>query len=56
MRAAIYARLATADGQQDADNHLAQLGQFAAEQVWEMACEYIERRPVGPRSVPANVC
>jgi hypothetical protein len=42
MRAAIYARVSTADGRQDTDNQLAQLREFAAAQGWGIANEYVD--------------
>jgi len=42
MKAAIYARVSTADGRQDEENQLAQLRQFAATQGWEIVGEYID--------------
>ena len=35
MRAAIYARVSTADGRQDTENQLAELRQFANTQDWQ---------------------
>jgi predicted site-specific integrase-resolvase len=34
MRAAIYARVSTADGRQDTENQLAELRRFASTQDW----------------------
>jgi DNA invertase Pin-like site-specific DNA recombinase len=42
MKAAIYARVSTADGRQDTENQLADLRRFAAAQGWEIASEYID--------------
>jgi DNA invertase Pin-like site-specific DNA recombinase len=42
MRAAIYARVSTADGRQDTENQLAELRRFANTQGWEIAAEYID--------------
>ena len=42
MRAAIYARVSTADGRQDTDNQLVDLRRFATTQGWEIADEYID--------------
>jgi DNA invertase Pin-like site-specific DNA recombinase len=41
-RTAIYARISTKDGRQDAENQLAQLRTFAASQGWTVSCEYID--------------
>jgi len=42
MKAAIYARVSTADGRQDAENQLTELRRFAATQSWEIVSEYID--------------
>jgi len=42
IRTAIYARVSTSDGRQEAENQLAQLRQFAESQTWETAAEYID--------------
>jgi DNA invertase Pin-like site-specific DNA recombinase len=42
MRAAIYARVSTADGRQDTENQLAELRRFASTQGFEIAAEYID--------------
>ena len=42
MKVAIYARVSTADGRQDADNQLAELRRFAATQGWEVTGEYVD--------------
>ena len=42
MVAAIYARVSTADGRQEAENQLVQLRQFAGTQGWEIAREYVD--------------
>jgi DNA invertase Pin-like site-specific DNA recombinase len=42
MRAAIYARVSTADGRQEINNQLAELRRFAESQDWEIAAEYID--------------
>jgi|SRR5579862_414911 len=47
MRAAIYARVSTADGGQDVENQLAELRRFAATQGWEIAKEYIDHESGG---------
>lgn len=43
MRCAIYARVSTNDGRQDAENQLLQLREFAAKQGWEISREYIDQ-------------
>jgi DNA invertase Pin-like site-specific DNA recombinase len=43
MRIAIYARVSTKDGRQDADNQLRQLRAFAATQGWAVVHEYVDR-------------
>ena len=47
MRAAIYARVSTADGRQDTENQLAELHRFASAQGWEIAAEYIDHESGG---------
>ena len=47
MRAAIYARVSTADGRQDTENQLAELRRFASTQGWEIATEYIDHESGG---------
>jgi|SRR5579872_2324298 len=42
IRVAIYARVSTADGRQEAENQLAELRRFAAAQEWEITCEYVD--------------
>src|SRR5215470_10587425 len=42
IRTAIYARVSTSDGRQEAENQLAQLRQFAESPTWETAAEYID--------------
>jgi DNA invertase Pin-like site-specific DNA recombinase len=42
MKAAIYARVSTADGRQDTENQISDLRRFAATQGWEIAGEYID--------------
>ena len=42
-RAAIYARVSTKDGRQDAENQLRQLRGFAKTQGWSIVHEYIDR-------------
>jgi DNA invertase Pin-like site-specific DNA recombinase len=53
QRAAIYARVSTADGRQDAENQVAQLREFAATQNWETVGEYIDHES-GVRSERAQ--
>src|SRR5664280_3517851 len=43
MKTAIYARVSTKDGRQDAENQLKQLRTFAATQGWEIVHEYVDR-------------
>jgi DNA invertase Pin-like site-specific DNA recombinase len=43
MKTAIYARVSTKDGRQDAENQLRQLREFAATQGWEIVHEYIDK-------------
>jgi len=43
MKAAIYARVSTRDGRQDAENQLRQLREFAATQTWTVIHEYVDR-------------
>ncbi len=40
--AALYARVSTSDGRQDADNQLAELRRFAASQDWAIVREYLD--------------
>ena len=47
MKAAIYARVSTADGRQEVDNQLAELRRFADTQGWEVAGEYIDHESGG---------
>ena len=47
MRAAIYARVSTADGRQEVDNQLPELRRFAETQNWEIAEEYIDHESGG---------
>jgi DNA invertase Pin-like site-specific DNA recombinase len=47
MRAALYARISTADSRQDAENQLGQLREFAAKQDWEIEGEYIDHESGG---------
>jgi DNA invertase Pin-like site-specific DNA recombinase len=42
MKAAIYARVSTADKGQEVENQLAELRRFAASQGWQIASEYID--------------
>ena len=41
-RAAIYARVSTADGRQEIENQLSELRRFATSQGWEVAGEYVD--------------
>ena len=43
MKTAIYARVSTKDGRQDAENQLKQLRTFAATQGWELVHEYVDK-------------
>ncbi len=43
MRAAIYARVSTRDKQQDVENQLLQLREFAGHQGWTVSREYIDQ-------------
>src|SRR5271166_4509113 len=43
MRVALYSRISTKDGRQDAENQLGQLRDFAAKQGWEVIREYIDQ-------------
>lgn len=43
MQAALYARVSKSDGQQDTENQLRQLRQFAATQGWSITAEYVDR-------------
>jgi hypothetical protein len=47
MRAAIYARISTHDGWQDAQRQLPQLGPLAATQGWEIRGDYIHHESGG---------
>jgi DNA invertase Pin-like site-specific DNA recombinase len=47
MKAAIYARISTSDGRQDADNQVRELRQFAGAQQWEIVGEYIDHESGG---------
>jgi DNA invertase Pin-like site-specific DNA recombinase len=47
MKAALYARISTADGRQDVENQLAELRRFAVAQGWETTNEYIDRESGG---------
>jgi DNA invertase Pin-like site-specific DNA recombinase len=42
MRAAIYARVSTADDRQDTENQMTELRRFGSVQGWEIAAEYID--------------
>ena len=43
MRTAIYARVSTKDGRQDAENQVRQLKTFAETQGWNVVHEYVDR-------------
>lgn len=43
MKTAVYARVSTKDGRQDAENQLKQLRTFAATQGWEIVHEYVDK-------------
>lgn len=43
MRVALYARVSTKDKGQDTENQLRQLRDFAKQQGWELAAEYVDR-------------
>jgi DNA invertase Pin-like site-specific DNA recombinase len=43
MKTAIYARVSTRDGRQDAGNQLRQLREFAGSQKWTIIHEYVDR-------------
>lgn len=43
MKTAIYARVSTRDGRQDAENQLRQLREFAGMQKWTIIHEYVDR-------------
>jgi DNA invertase Pin-like site-specific DNA recombinase len=47
MRAAIYARVSTADGRQDTENQLEELRRFATTQGWQIMGEYIDHESGG---------
>jgi DNA invertase Pin-like site-specific DNA recombinase len=47
IRAAIYARISTADGRQDTENQLGELRRFASIQGWEIVAEYIDQESGG---------
>ena len=49
MKVALYARVSTKDGRQDAENQLAQLRQFVEAQNWTVVHEYVDRA-TGKRS------
>jgi DNA invertase Pin-like site-specific DNA recombinase len=51
-RAAIYGRISTADGRQEADNQLDELRRFAATQNWEVVGEYIDYESGGGADRP----
>ncbi len=42
MTVAIYARVSTSDGRQDADNQLIELRRFAGTQNWDVTAEYVD--------------
>lgn len=43
MKTAIYARISTRDGRQDAENQLRQLRKFAASQRWRIVNEFVDK-------------
>jgi DNA invertase Pin-like site-specific DNA recombinase len=43
MKTAIYARVSTKDGRQEAENQLKQLRTFAAKMGWEIVHEYVDK-------------
>ncbi len=43
MRVAIYARVSTKDGRQDAENQMRQLREFAGRMEWTIVHEYVDR-------------
>ena len=43
MKTAIYARVSTRDGRQDAENQLRQLREFASTQGWTVVHEFVDR-------------
>ena len=47
IRTAIYARVSTADGRQEAENQLAELRRFAKTQQWKIAAEYLDHESGG---------
>jgi len=47
MRAAIYARVSTADGRQDTENQLGELRRFASTHGWEITFEYNDHESGG---------
>ena len=47
MKAAICARVSTADGRQDTENQVAELRRFAAAQDWDVVSEYIDHESGG---------
>ena len=47
MRAAIYARVSTADGRQDTENQMVELRRFASTQGWAIVAEYIDHESGG---------
>jgi DNA invertase Pin-like site-specific DNA recombinase len=47
MRAAIYARVSTADGRQDTENQLGELRRFSDSQGWEIAGEFLDHESGG---------
>ena len=47
MRAAVYARVSTADGRQDTENQLAELRGFASRQGWQIMGAYIDHESGG---------
>jgi DNA invertase Pin-like site-specific DNA recombinase len=49
MRVALYSRVSTKDGRQDAENQLGQLREFATQQGWELTHEFVDHES-GSRS------
>lgn len=46
-RAALYARVSTKDGRQDAENQLIALREYCRKQGWNIACEYVDHETGG---------
>ena len=53
MKVAVYARISTKDGRQDAENQLSQLRSFADSQGWQITREYIDELSGGTSLRPA---